>query len=335
VREIQRSRSVTCRARLLGSLAFLVALCGTVGGIPVVGSGSIPITPPGTDYPFWPPPPQGAARTLAGPKPVGVKVSSSAGQGKILALPYVEGGCPLTVVPTQLGHIQADRSSIYEGTFDHLILHADTQSEGTYETRGPTDGSIGDAIVGEGSTRLLPSNVSFGVYGSFDASCTAMDRPRLLLVRCATLPITIASGTTDLLTVDAADWGLCSQGAVKRYSVRGTGAVPVDFKVLLPLAPSLCDPSTPVAFSSSGVDGDTDTSALDGALTLDLTLANASDATVTVTSRVQGQADHVDTMPPNTSLPLTGKLDKLELHFTNTASPSAVNTVALTVVAHP
>ena len=336
------------RILVVGSLAFLGTLCGLIGGIPVVGSGPISIPHPNTDFEVWPPPPhpgQLTATVVDKSRPVGVRVGLTTGSGFIMALPY---GCLSTTSPGQIGQMSAGRAAVFEGSFESVRLRSGTDStnlcDGEYSDLAPTDGSNVDgmAIVGEGRTALLASD-EFGVYGSYGPSggpppvrMVPLARQRLLLVHCATQPMTVSWGASGPLLVDGGDWGLCSQNAT-RYGLSGAPGQIVDFKVLAPLASTQCTAQTPVDFGQSGVDGDMDACALDGVVDLAFTIVNGGDSTVTVTWRVKNLAEHVDTLLPHATLtpPPAGKLDRLELRYANTASPSYVNPVTLSVVAHP
>ena len=289
-----------------------------------------------------------APRVLSAPvveksKPVGVRVGLTTGSGFIMALPY---GCPPNTSAVQIGQMSAGRAAVFEGVFESVRLRsgADTTPvcAGEYVDHAPADGSVGDSIIGEGVTALLPSG-EFGVYGSYGPSggpppvrMVPLPRPRLLLAHCATQPMTISWGASAPLLVDAGDWGLCSQN-VARYGLSGAPGEPVDFKVMAPLASNLCTGQTPVEFGQSGVDGDMDACALDGVLNLEVTVVNGGESTVTVTWRVKNLPEHVDTLLAHATLTPapTGALDKLELRYVNTANPSYVNPVTLTVVAHP
>ena len=340
MRQIRRLESP--RLRVVGSLALLGTLCGLVAGIPVVGVNPITPRPPNTDFDVWPPHPRAAPSTVIDKsKPVGVRVALTSGSGTIMALPY---GCPGNATAVQIGQTSAGRSAVFEGCFEGVRLHTGPDSvdlcRGEYENRAPADGSVGDSIVGEGATAL--PNGEFGVYGSYGPSggpppvrLIPLPRPRLLLARCSQ-PLTIGWGASGTLLVDAGDWGLCSQ-LVARYTLSGVPGQIVDFMVLAPLEPSSCTVETPVEFGQSGVDGDMDACALDGALNLEVTVVNGGDSTVTVTWRVKNLPEHVDPLLPHATLSPApaGALDKLEIRYANTANPSYVNPVTLTVVAHP
>ena len=290
------------RAAVVGlGIAALAAL--STGG-PVVTSQPFSLPQSGSGQDVW-----------NGPsaKRAGVRVSSTSGRVKVEA--------SASGTTTALGQVDSNRSAVFEGSWDRVWLTAmASNSSGSFETRAPTEGYVGnDGIVGAGSLVLPSGGASFTVYGNYGT-------PTYRMITVKSAPgggVTVHSsvGGPALLEVRDGDWSFCGVDSCPRFVVDGTGSV--DYQVV-----DVRTGSGPCSGTASGAAGATDRAALDGSKPLVVTVENVGGSAVQVTSMIVGQGTANQSIPAGgPPVVLHGNLQVLQ--WTYVGAPGSVR---LTVV---
>ncbi len=226
----------------LGGLGLICTFAAVVAGAPLIDA-SKPLSLPtvGGKVRLWPPTPP----PNPPPSRIATRLSVTSGKAQMLTATYAY---PI-VVP-------AGFSCVWEGANSELEAEAlldDTQ--GTYETRGPCDGTGPDMALGDGTLAFAAGSPHpYSFYGAQDA------KQRLVVLGATGGVATLRDGYNNLLaTVDPGDTTIASR-LVARYKADGPANTLVTFALFEFEGPSIVHTGT----ASAQVAGDTDTAYLDG-----------------------------------------------------------------------